>query len=52
MPGSAPWPGLKDVVMSNSNWQKIFGFVGCGLVMPISMGDVQLVPYGVVSETP
>src|SRR5271156_4913724 len=44
MPESTGALALKNVVMSNSNWQKIFGFVGCGLVMPTSMGEVQLVP--------
>jgi len=52
IPESTGSEASNDVVMSNSNWQEIAGFeVGCGLVIPTSMGVLQFEPYGVVSET-
>ena len=42
--------GLKPVVMSNSNWQKMGGTVATG-GLPTSMGELQSVPKGEVLET-
>ena len=47
---STGFVGLKNVVISNSNWQKIGGFVATG-GLPTCIAVLQFVPNGAVLDT-